>query len=102
MVQMSFGISHVLSQKLVPRADGHGRVVAMEVLRNVPAIGNQMRTGNWHQIYGAIETRSKDGMSTLEQSLISLYERGIITMEDAISHANDASIIDRLAPSFSE
>ena len=98
MVQMSFSLSYVLSQKLVPRADGHGRCVAMEVLRNNHAMGNLIRTGNWQQIYGGIETRVKEGMNTLEQSLISLYERGMITLEDAISHANDASIIDRLAP----
>jgi twitching motility protein PilT len=93
MVQMSFSLSYVISQKLVPRADGHGRCVA-----NNPAIGNLIRTGNWQQIYGAIETRHKDGMNTLEQALVGLYENGLITMEDAISHANDASIIDRLAP----
>jgi twitching motility protein PilT len=98
MVQMSFSMSFVINQKLIPRANGAGRCVAMEVLRNSPAISNLIRTGNWQQIYGSIETRYKEGMSTLEQSLISLFERGFISMEDAISHANDSSIIDRLAP----
>ncbi len=98
MVQLSFSLSFVINQKLISRADGHGRCVAMEVLRNNPAISNLIRTGNWQQIYGAVETRVKEGMNTLEQSLISLYERGKITLDDAISHANDASIIDRLAP----
>jgi twitching motility protein PilT len=98
MVQLSFSLSFVINQKLIPRANGQGRCVAMEVLRNNPAISNLIRTGNWQQVYGAIETRSKEGMNTLEQSLMALYERGAITIEDAISHANDASIIDRLAP----
>jgi len=98
MVQLSFSLSFVINQKLVPRSTGQGRCVAMEVLRNNPAISNLIRCGNWQQIYGAIETRFKEGMNTLEQSLISLYECGAISMEDAISHANDASIIDRLAP----
>jgi len=98
MVQMSFSMSYVINQKLIPRANGQGRCVAMEVLRNSPAISNLIRSGNWQQIYGSIETRYKEGMSTLEQSLISLFERGFISMEDAISHANDSSIIDRLAP----
>jgi twitching motility protein PilT len=96
LVQMSFSITYVLSQKLIPRADGHGRCVAMEVLRNNPALSNLIRTGNWQQIYGSIETRTKEGMNTLEQALISLYERRIITMDDAINQANDATIIDRL------
>ncbi|HTB62329.1 MAG TPA: PilT/PilU family type 4a pilus ATPase [Opitutales bacterium] len=96
LVQMSFSLSFVLSQKLIPRADGQGRCVAMEVLRNTPALSNLIRTGNWQQIYGSIETRTKEGMNTLEQALISLFERRIITMDDAINHANDASIVDRL------
>jgi Tfp pilus assembly ATPase PilU len=74
----------------------------MEVLRNSPAMSNLIRNGNWQQIYGSIETRLKEGMNTLEQALISLYERGYISMEDTISHANDASIIDRLAPYLTE
>jgi twitching motility protein PilT len=98
MVQLSFSLSWVINQKLIPCADGQGRCVATEVLRNNPAVSNLIRTGNWSQIYGAIETRVKEGMNTLEQSLIHLFETGRITMEDAITHANDASIIDRLAP----
>jgi len=102
MVQLSFSLSYIINQKLVPRANGQGRVLAMEVLRNSPAMSNLIRNGNWQQIYGSIETRLKEGMNTLEQALISLYERGYITMEDTISHANDASIIDRLAPYLTE
>jgi len=102
MVQLSFGLSFIISQKLVPRADGPGRCVAMEVLRNTYTIANLIRSGNWQQIYGALETRNKDGMNTLEQSLITLYERGHITLENALRHANDASIVDRLAPKISE
>jgi len=98
MVQLSFSLSYVINQKLIPRANGQGRCVAMEVLRNNPAISNLIRSGNWQQIYGSIETRMKEGMNTLEQALIALYENGLISLEDAISHANDASIIDRLRP----
>jgi twitching motility protein PilT len=96
LVQLSFSLTYVLAQKLVTRADGRGRVVAMEVMRNNSAISNLVRNGNWQQIYGSIETRFREGMCTLEQSLIGLYEQGIISREEAISHANDASIIDRL------
>jgi twitching motility protein PilT len=95
-VQLSFSLTYVVGQKLVPRADGKGRCVAMEVLRNIPAISNQIRTGNWQQIYGVMETHQREGMCTLEQTLVSLYERGQISRDDAILHANDASIIDRL------
>ena len=98
MVQLSFSLTYVINQKLVPRANGQGRVLATEVLRNNPAISNLIRSGNWQQIYGSIETRMKEGMNTLEQSLIALFELGIISLEDAIGHANDASILDRIKP----
>jgi twitching motility protein PilT len=95
-VQLSFSLTYAIGQKLVPRADGKGRCVAMEVMRNNAAISNQIRSGNWQQIYGVIETNSRDGMCTLEQSLVELFEDGVITRDDAIIHANDASIVDRL------
>ena len=95
-VQLSFSLTYAIGQKLIPRADGKGRCVAMEVLRNNSAISNQIRTGNWQQIYGVLETNSRDGMCTLEQSLLELYEDGVITRDDAIMHANDASIVERL------
>jgi twitching motility protein PilT len=95
-VQLSFSLTYAIGQKLVPRKDGKGRAVAMEVLRNNAAISNQIRTGNWQHIYGVMETNARDGMCTIEQSLAQLYAKGIITRDDAITHANDASIIERL------
>lgn len=96
-LQLSFSLSSVLSQKLVPRADGSGRILVMEVLKNVPAIGNLIRTGNWQQVYSTMETQQKEGMMTMEQHLEHLYKHGIISKEDAITYANEASLIDRIA-----
>jgi Tfp pilus assembly ATPase PilU len=95
-VQLSFGLTYVLAQKLVPRAEGYGRCVAMEVLRNNTAIANIIRVGNWAQLYGAMETRIKEGMCTLEQALLGMYEQGLISKADAISHANDGAIVERI------
>lgn len=94
--QLSFALSWVIGQKLVPRADGRGRVVAMEVLRNSPALANLMRTGNWQQIHPMIETQGRDGMNTLEKHLVELFRAGVITREEAINHANDPVIVSRL------
>jgi twitching motility protein PilT len=94
--QLSFGISWVIGQKLVARADGRGRVVAMEVLRNNAAIANLMRTGNWQQIQSMIETQGKDGMNTLEKHLVELVATKAITREEAIRQANDPAIANRL------
>ena len=95
-LQLSFSLSFVLSQKLVPRADGNGRILAMEVLKNIPALGNLVRTGNWQQVYSTMETQSKEGMMTMEQHLLHLYEHGVITKESAITYTNEASLLDRL------
>ena len=96
-LQLSFSLSYVLSQKLVPRADGSGRLLVMEVLKNVPAIGNLIRTGNWQQVYSTMETQAKEGMMTMEQHLLHLYRHGAITKQDAIIYTNEASLLDRLA-----
>ena len=96
-LQLSFSLSFVLSQKLVPRADGSGRILVMEVLKNVAAIGNLIRTGNWQQVYSTMETQAKEGMMTMEQHLLHLYTHGIITKKDAITYTNEASLLDRIA-----
>ncbi len=94
--QLSFGLRYVISQKLVPRLDGRGRLIAAEVLNNIPSMGNLIRSSNWSQIYSLMETRHRDGMNTLEQHLIELCENGHISREDAIAYANDPVIEERL------
>jgi len=94
--QLSFSLSWVIGQKLVTRADGVGRAVAMEVMRNTTAIANLIRTGNWPQIQSTIETQSRDGMMSFERHLIELARRGTITRDEAIRHANDPAIAQRL------
>ena len=95
-LQLSFSLSWVLSQKLVPRADGQGRILAMEVLKNIPALGNLIRTGNWQQVYSTMETQVKEGMMTMEQHLLHLFQHHVITRESVETFANEASVIDRL------
>lgn len=100
--QLSFGLGCVVSQKLVPRQDGDGRLVAMEIMRNSSGLGNLLRTGKWAQLYSMMETKGGDGMLTMEQCLLNLHEQGKITREDAILYANRDDIIGRLPePDFS-
>ncbi|MDP0498173.1 MAG: PilT/PilU family type 4a pilus ATPase [Verrucomicrobiota bacterium JB024] len=96
--QLSFSLAYVLSQKLVPRADGNGRIVAMEVLRNTPQMGNFMRSRKLHQIYSAMETGGDYGMLTMERRLLELHEEGLISRDNAIFYANRDDIIGRLPP----
>ncbi len=94
--QLSFTLAFAINQKLLARKSGEGRVPVFEVLKNNQAIANIVRTGKLHQVYSKIETGQNEGMNTLEQHLIDLVERGVISKEEAISHANDPAIVARL------
>ena len=91
--QLSLGLAYVLSQKLVPRSDGEGRVVAMEVLNNIYGVANLIRTGKLEQLYSQLQTRTRDivqeRMTTLERSLASLVRAGKVAPLEAERWAND-------------
>ena len=87
-VMLASTLKGVVSQVLLPRADGQGRVAAREILIVTPAISALIREGKTHQIYSAIQTGGTYGMSTMEKSLAELHEAGLITDEDALSKAN--------------
>ncbi|KAF5048721.1 Twitching mobility protein [anaerobic digester metagenome] len=86
-VQLSAVIEAVISQQLLPKATGSGRVAAHEIMLATPAIRNLIREGKNHQIDTSIQTSGALGMQTMDTSLINLYKRGLITKETAISQA---------------
>ncbi len=94
--QLSFSMAYVICQKLIKRKSGSGRVPAFEVLKNDSALGNIIRTGKLHQVYGKIETGVKFGMNTLEQHLLELLENDVITRDEAIVQANDPNFTGRV------
>jgi twitching motility protein PilT len=87
-VMVSSCLKGVVSQILLPRADGDGRVAAREILVVTPGIAAIIREGKTHQIYSAIQTGANQGMCTMEKSLAGLVEAGLVTEEDALSKAN--------------
>jgi twitching motility protein PilT len=88
--QLSFVLEAVVSQTLLPRAGGTGRVLSVEVMIPNPAIRNLIREDKVHQIYSQMQIgQDKYGMQTMNQSLASLYLRRLITLEDAIGRSND-------------
>jgi twitching motility protein PilT len=88
--QLSFVLEGVLSQQLIPRASGTGRALALEIMVPNAAIRNLVREDKVHQIYSQMQIgQSKHGMQTLNQSLISLYTRNIISLEEAMGRSND-------------
>nr|WP_296864843.1 type IV pilus twitching motility protein PilT [Thermosyntropha sp.] len=81
-VQLANSLQGIVSQQLVPRIDGKGRVVAVEVLVATPAVRNLIRENKIHQIYSVLQTSAGTGMITMEKSLRSLYDRGLISLEE--------------------
>jgi twitching motility protein PilT len=88
-VQLSEALLGVLAQTLIPRADGRGRVPAIEMMVATPAIRNLIREGKTFQIPSMIETGAKEGMTSLDQCLRDLLRRGLISPEDAFIRAVD-------------
>ena len=98
-VQLSSVLEGVVSQQLVPHASGVGRVPAVEVLLATPAIRNLIREGKTHQIYNAIQTGSKLGMQTMEQSLYELVQNKMVTPEEALAHTMHPEDFKRMVES---
>lgn len=88
-IQLGMTLLGVLSQQLIPRKDGQGRVPALEIMLSSPAIANLIREGKTHQINNIIMTSGQIGMKLMDNSLATLYQRGIISMEEANMHCID-------------
>jgi twitching motility protein PilT len=86
-MQLSVNLLGVISQILVRRADGRGRIAAFETLVAIPAVRNSIRERKTHQISSVIQTGTQHGMMTLDQSLAHLARSGVITFEEGESKA---------------
>lgn len=89
MMQLSNSLLGVVAQRLLPRIDRPGRVVATEVMVATVAIRNLVREHETEQMLTLIQTGSQYGMKTMDKSLKELYDKGIISYETAISYAKD-------------
>src|SRR6185369_11657720 len=88
--QLSFVLEGVLSQILIPKATGTGRALCLEVMVPNPAIRNLIREDKIHQIYSQMQVgQDKFGMQTLNQSLLTLYTKRQISLEDAMGRSSD-------------
>ncbi|MHC4574091.1 MAG: type IV pilus twitching motility protein PilT [Planctomycetota bacterium] len=90
--QLSLGLRYVIAQKLVPRKDGSGRIVAMEILNNNYACANLIRTGKTEQIYSQLQTKTKnqldEKMITMESHLARLVKADHVELLEAQKWAN--------------
>jgi twitching motility protein PilT len=88
-VQLASILEGVLSQTLLPTVEGGGRVAAVEVMVATPAVRNLIREAKTHQVPGVIETNQRVGMQTLDQSLLELYTRGVVALDEALSKSSN-------------
>jgi twitching motility protein PilT len=91
LTQLADCLRGVISQRLLPRADGKGRVLATELMLVNDGIRACIRERRVHQIIGLMEIGKQDGMHLIEEHLVELLEQEIITPEDALAHARDAA-----------
>jgi twitching motility protein PilT len=87
--QLSFCLKGVLTQQLIPRAKGGGRVLAMEIMVCTPGIKAMIRDDKVHQVYGLMQAGQKHGMQTMNQSLYQAVVNKWITMDEALSRSTD-------------
>jgi twitching motility protein PilT len=95
--QLSLVLEGIVCQALLPRADGKGRVVSLEVLILTPAIRNLIRDDKVHQIYSTMQTgQEKFGMQTMNQSLATLYHKRLITLDYAMSASSQKDELEQM------
>jgi len=93
--QLAGVLQGIISQQILPKSDGSGRVAAFEVMTATPAARNLIREGKTHQLQTIIETGSKYGMHTMDSYLINLYKSGKIDKENLRKYAVDLDAITR-------
>ena len=86
-IMVSESLRGIVSQQLVPRADGAGRALAIEILMNTPAVANVIRESKTFMLPGIIQTGKKLGMKLMDDSLADLYRAGLISADEAVSRA---------------
>jgi twitching motility protein PilT len=94
--QLSVALQGIMTQTLLPTADGKGRCVAAEILVPTPAVRNLIREAKSHQIYSVLQTGGQFGMQTMDASLASLVRTGKITPQLAESRAHASDELRRL------
>jgi twitching motility protein PilT len=103
---LSDGLRAVIAQVLFKRIDRKGRVVALEILIANPAVRNLIREGKTHQIPSMIQTGKKFGMILLDDSIMALYTKGMVSAEEAYAKANDKGrfrpLLKTAPPDFTE
>jgi twitching motility protein PilT len=84
---VSESLRGIISQQLVPSADGTTRLLALETLTNTPAVANVIREAKTYMLPGIIQTGKKQGMQLMDDALMALFDRGAINADEAYARA---------------
>jgi len=90
-MDLSMNLQAIVSQRLIPHVSGSGFVPAVEVMLNSPFISDLILKGEINELREAIEKSTDEGMITFDQSLFDLYEKGMITYDDAMRNADSVN-----------
>lgn len=91
LMDLSLNLKAVVAQRLLPKADGKGRCVAVEVLVNTPFAADLLLKGDVHELKSLMKKSAEAGMKTFDQALVELFKEGSITEEEAIRNADSAN-----------
>ena len=95
--QLSLVLEGIVCQTLLPKADGGGRVVSLEIMIPTPAIRNLIRDDKVHQIYSSMQAgQEKVGMQTMNQNLVTLYQKRLITLETAMTASSQKDELEQM------
>ena len=94
--QLAIALQGIVTQTLIPKRGGKGRVVACEILVPTPGVRNLIREGKNHQIYSAMQTGGKFGMQTMDAALVELVRKGAISREEAEKRSSNPDELKRL------
>jgi twitching motility protein PilT len=95
-IMVSESLRGIVSQQLVPRADGSGRALAIEILMNTPAVANVIREAKTFMLPGIIQTGKKLGMKLMDDSLTDLFRAGLISADEAVSRAEQKPLMKQV------
>lgn len=92
-VMVSESLRGIISQQLVPKMDGSGRALALEILTNTPAVANQIREAKTYMLPGVMQTGRKQGMKLMDDSLMELFDAGIISAEETYARSEQKQLM---------
>ena len=91
LMDLSLNLKGIVSQRLIPKAQGEGRIAAVEIMLNTPLMSDLIFKGQVHEIKELISKSNEQGMNTFDQALFDLFESGSITYEDALRNADSVN-----------